>query len=90
MDQIEIYKDQILLDLVARMNMLDEEELDFLLLNKEVNENGRVMNDVNIDKISTLEQINRHLRNKYAGNKVSLRWLAINEFTIARIKEDIN
>jgi len=88
-DKIEIYKDDKLLNLRGKWNALEVAELNFLLSKTEVDKNGRTVCDVARDEITVLEETNAHLRSYYDSNGVAKRWLAVNQFTIDRLKEDI-
>lgn len=88
-DKITVYKDEELLDLESKMRHLTVEETGFLLSQNITNENGRTMDDVAKDKIKVLNETNIHLENKYKDNRVAKIWLAVNQFTIDRLREDI-
>lgn len=89
-DEIEVYKDEKLLDLTQRMATLSQEEVEFFLSNIEVTSKGRTREDVARDMIVIYEETNEHLKNLYPDNTVAFSWIGTNQFSANLLKERIS
>lgn len=90
-DRIDIYKDQPLLKLVERSAILnsDIEKINFQLSEKEVGETSQTLEDLYRKEIAVYEQINTHVYSNYKNSTLTTQWIAINQFRIDRLKENL-
>lgn len=86
-DEIKVHEDKTLLDLEGHMAILESEKVNFILSDITVNEKGRTMQDVGLDKISIFDRTNLHLQHNYKDNSVAKSWIAVNTFSADRLRE---
>lgn len=86
-DKIEIYRDEKLLELAARMNQLLAEELEMWTSSAGITSNGKRVEEWAKDMVAAYEETNEYLRNHYPNNTVADSWIGTNQFSAKLVQE---